>query len=95
MKTVLLGIIASSFAFCAAKAQPQIIITPQGEHGQQWYEDHGYIWRDGQWRLREEREHDRQWYEDHGYIWRDGEWHRRHHRHHGFWRDGEWHPYGE
>jgi hypothetical protein len=101
MKRLILASLLAVFAASGALAQ-QITVTIPGGHDREWYENHGYVWRDGQWYRGEPGGHDREWYENHGYVWRDGQWyrgeryeHHKHHHHNGYWRDGQYYRYDE
>jgi hypothetical protein len=96
MKRLILASLLAVFAASGALGQ-QIIVTVPGGHDREWYEHHGYVWRDGQWYRGEPGGHDREWYEHHGYVWRDGQWYRGggHHHHDGYWKDGHYYRYDE
>jgi hypothetical protein len=79
MKRLIWTFLLVVFAASGALAQ-QIIVTVPGGHDREWYEHHGYVWRDGQWYRSETRER----YEHH-----------RHHHHDGYWRDGHYYRYEE
>ena len=97
MKRLILASLLGVFA--ASGALAQITITVPGGHDREWYENHGYVWRNGQWYRGEPSGHDRGWYESHGYVWRDGQWYRgearEHQHHHGYWKDGQYYRYDE
>jgi hypothetical protein len=69
MKRLILASLLGVFA--ASGALAQITITVPGGHDREWYENHGYVWRDGQWYRGEPREHQHH----HGY-WKDGQYYR-------------------
>jgi hypothetical protein len=63
MKRLILASLLGVFA--ASGALAQITITVPGGHDREWYENHGYVWRNGQWY----RSH-------HNGYWRDGQYYR-------------------
>jgi hypothetical protein len=73
MKRLILASLLAVFAASGALAQ-QITVTIPGGHDREWYENHGYVWRDGQWYRGERYEHHK--HHHHNGYWRDGQYYR-------------------
>jgi hypothetical protein len=65
MKVILTSLLAV-FTVSGALAQ-QLTVTIPGGHDREWYEHHGYFWRDGHWYRGEDRE--RHEYREHHHQW--------------------------